>query len=117
MISGLRLGRAEHRPDGDAGGDRDAGEAPLRAAAVIGPRAAPGACAAAGGGLVVFIEAGLDQRGQRVERLLGVPAFGAQLDVGALAGAQHHQTHDRAGGHRLSVADHVHRGAEALGQQ
>src|SRR5579875_2513550 len=63
----------------------------------------------------LFIEAGLDQRGQGVQRLLGIPAFGAQFDRAARAGAQHHQAHDRTGGDLLPVLHHIHRGAEALG--
>src|SRR6202043_2456565 len=36
-----------------------------------------------GGGSILFIEAGLDQGCQGVQRLLGIPAFGTQLDIGA----------------------------------
>src|SRR5690242_13545907 len=68
-----------------------------------------------GGGLALFIEAGLDKCRQRVKRLLGVPALGAQLDLCAWAGAEHHQAHDRPRRDRLAVADYVHRGAKALG--
>src|SRR5271165_5124427 len=48
-----------------------------------------------GGGLALFIEAGLDQRGEGIEGFLGVPPFGAQFDDRAHARPQHHQAHDR----------------------
>src|SRR5579875_836078 len=57
-----------------------------------------------GGGSVLFIEAGFHQLGEGVERLLGVPAFGPEFDFGAWTSAQHHQSHDRAGGDDLAVA-------------
>src|SRR6185437_14902566 len=68
-----------------------------------------------GGGSILFIEAGLDQGGQGIERFLRVPAFGAKLDRGAAAGTQHHQAHDRAGGHGLPVAQNINRCPESLG--
>src|SRR5690349_9758332 len=47
-----------------------------------------------GGGSVLFIEAGLDEPGQRIEGFFRVPAFGSELDLGALSSSQHHQSHD-----------------------
>ena len=103
---GGRLGGAKDRADRDAGGDGDAGEALLRPRSAgfrtRGRRLCCGgggaaACSSGGSFSILFIEAGLDQRGQRVQRLLRVPALGAQLHRRALAGAQHHETHDRAG--------------------
>src|ERR1700722_17986294 len=70
-----------------------------------------------GGGSVLFIEAGLDQVCQGVQRLLGVPAFGSEFDFRAAACAQHHQTHDRAGRNDLAFANHVNRGAEGFGHR
>ena len=62
----LRLDRAMHRADRDPGRDRDAGEA-LRSSLALPS--------------IVFIEAVLDEGGERVDRLFRVPAFGAQLDL------------------------------------
>src|SRR6185437_896946 len=69
-----------------------------------------------GGGSILLIEAGFHQPDQGIERFLGVPALGAQLDDRAAPGTQHHQPHDRTGGHALPVPQHVNRGAELLGQ-
>src|SRR4051812_9903268 len=61
-----------------------------------------------------FMKTGLDQAGHRLERLLGVPALGFDLDRAALAGAQHHQPHDGAGRDLLAFAGDMQAGGEAF---
>src|SRR5271166_834768 len=67
-----------------------------------------------GGASILFIEAGLDQGCQSVQRFLGIPAFSPQLYFGANAGAEHHQAHNRSGGDSLAVAQYVDGSPEAF---
>src|SRR6201986_3542154 len=65
---------------------------------------------------VLLMEAGLDQRGHGIQCFLGVPTLGGHLDDAAMSGAEHDETHDRAGRDSLAVARHLTDGAEMHGR-
>src|SRR5580658_9561454 len=75
----------------------------------------PGLSPAKGGGSF-FIEAAGDQLGKRADRALGLGAAGAQLDVGAGTGGEHHQPHDRAARDGGAVLGHENLGVELPGE-
>src|SRR5262245_444909 len=77
---------------------------------------APGAASASAAGSLSLSELVAHQRGDRRCGLRLVAALGLELDLGALAGRQHHHAHDALGIHTTTSSAPVHLAGKAAGQ-
>jgi len=68
-------------------------------------------------GVSLFMEACFHQGGHRVQRFLGVPAFGFDHNFGATPSTQHHQPHDGNSRHALPITQHIHASGIAFRQR